>query len=213
MSKNDEAKRFGPRFSEQDVEIVSKTPKYKGFFELVELKLRHKLFAGGWSKEFTRELFVRRPAVVVLPYDPVTDQVVIQEQFRIGALLDKRSPWLIELVAGMVEPGETPEDVAHREAWEEAGCKIKALELISEYWVSPGGTDELISVYCAWVDASGLGGIHGLPQENEDIRAEVISADTAINALEDGTINNAASIIALRWLQMNRTRIQELWQG
>ena len=161
--------KFRPQFSRKDVEIVSCSSKYQGFFKLVELKLKHRLFAGGWSNVFTRELFVRREAVVLLPYDPLTDQVVIQQQFRIGALADKRSPWLIELVAGMVEEGEEREEVAHREAWEEAGCKVKTLELISQYWVSPGGTDELISVYCGWVDSRGVGGIHGLPHENEDI--------------------------------------------
>lgn len=200
-----------PEFVAMDAKVVERKSMYKGFFELEELSVRHRLFGGGWSDTFSRELFKRGHAVVVIPYDPRRDQVVLIEQFRVGALADGRSPWLLELVAGIVEEGESDEDVAHREAQEEAGCEIKALEPVCEYWVSPGGTNETIAIYCGWVDTEGVGGIHGLPHENEDIRVEVVSSEVAFAALEDGTINNAASIIALQWLQMNRSRLQQLW--
>ena len=200
-----------PEFVDTDAEIVERKSMYKGFFELEELSVRHRLFGGGWSDTFSRELFKRGHAVVVIPYDPRRDEVVLIEQFRVGALEDGRSPWLLELVAGIVEEGESDEDVANREAQEEAGCEIKALEPVCEYWVSPGGTNETIAIYCGWVDTEGVGGIHGLPHENEDIRVEVVSSEVAFAALEDGTINNAASIIALQWLQMNRSRLQRLW--
>jgi len=193
-------------FHEQDALVKSRNRQYTGFFAMDEIMLRHRLFSGGWSQNFTRELFMRGDAVVVLPYDPIRDSIVLLEQFRIGALADGRSAWLWELVAGIVETGETNEQVAHREAREEAGCEITKLIPIHEYWVSPGGTNERISIYCGLVDSRGIGGIHGLPEENEDIRALVVSFEVALLALEDGIINNAASIIALQWLQLNRDK-------
>ena len=211
MTKHSDKVFDKPEFTEADVEVVERKSMFRGFFEIEELSIRHRLFGGGWSDTFTRELFIRGRAVVVLPYDPIRDEVVIIEQFRVGALADERSPWLLELVAGIVEEGETMEDVAHREAQEEAGLDIKTLEPVCEYWVSPGGTNETIAIYCGWVDTEGVGGVHGLPHENEDIRVEVVSSEVAFAALEDGTINNAASIIALQWLQMNRSRLQQLW--
>ncbi len=185
---------------------------FRGFFEVQELTIRHRLYGGGWSDTFTRELFIRGRAVVVLLYDPRRDEIVVIEQFRVGALADKRSPWLLEFVAGIVEEGESIEEVAHREAQEEAGCVIKALEPAYEYWVSPGGTNETIAIYCGWVDTEGVGGIHGLPHENEDIRVETVPSEVAFAALEDGTINNAASIISLQWLQMHKSRLQQMWK-
>lgn len=200
-----------PTFTGKDMELLSRESKFKGFFEIQELTLRHKLFDGGWSDAFTRELFVRGQAVVVLLYDPQADALVMIEQFRVGAMEDGRSPWLMELVAGIVEPGESPEDVARRESLEEAGCEIVELVKLYDYWVSPGGTNETVAIFCGRVDSSEVGGVYGLKHEHEDIRVEVVSTESAIKAVEDGIINNAATIMALQWLQLNRSRLQAQW--
>src|ERR1700676_5091838 len=110
----------------ENVEIIEKTPRYKGFFEIVRYRFRHRLFAGGWSGEIVREVFERGHAVAVLPYDPAADAVVLIEQFRIGALVAGFAPWQREIVAGIIEKGEGPEDVARREAAEEAGAAVGA---------------------------------------------------------------------------------------
>jgi ADP-ribose pyrophosphatase len=195
-----------------NVEILQKTLRYKGFFEIVHYRFRHRLFAGGWSGEIQREVFERGHAAAVLLYDPAADAVVLIEQFRIGALVAGLEPWQIEIVAGIIEEGELPEDVARRESQEEAGAAIGALLPIYRYMVSPGGASESVQVYCGRVDSKGLGGIHGLPEENEDIRVEVHSFAGAMAALDAGKITNAVTIIALQWLALNRARLREMWR-
>lgn len=202
-----------PGLTAEDVEILNVESPYRGFFELQTIDLRHKLFGGGWTQTFRRELFVRNEVVCVLPYDPEADLLVLNEQFRIGALENPRGPWLIEMVAGMVEEGESLEDVAYREAREETGCELTALHRIGEYWVSPGGNNEKVHLYCGRVDAACAQGVHGLPSEHEDIRVRVMSVKAAFAALEQGIINNAATMIGLQWLQLNLEKLKQQWRA
>lgn len=211
LANNQELLDKPPEFTGKDFEVVRQQTCYKGFFELQELTLKHALFEGGYSPEFKRELFVRGPVVVVLLYDPRKDSVVVIEQFRVGCMQDERSPWLLELVAGIVDKGETPEQVARREALEEAGCAIQQLELVYKYWISPGGNDEFVHFYCACVDSDGVGGVHGLDHENEDIRVHLVPVHVAWQAVETGIINNAATIIGLQWLQLNKASLRQRW--
>ena len=194
------------------VEILDKTVCYDGFFRLERYRLRHRLFSGAWSRVLTRELFERGHAAAVLPYDPALDVVVLVEQFRIGALEAPGSPWLLEIVAGVIDhPGETPEDVVRREAVEEANCQIQELLHICDYFVSPGGTSERISLFCGKVDAASAGGLYGLAAEEEDIRVTVVPFAEAIEQLHAGKINSAAPIIALQWLQLNHAQLRTRW--
>jgi ADP-ribose diphosphatase len=194
-----------------EIEILVKAQRYKGFFEIVSYRFRHRLFAGGWSGEVEREVFERGHAVAVLPYDPVADCVLLLEQFRIGAHVAGLPSWQTEIVAGIIEEGEAEPEVARREAMEEAGAVIGELIPIHRYLVSPGGASESVSLYCGRVDSRGLGGVHGLPEEHEDIRVEVVSAEAAIAMLNEGRISNAVTIIALQWLALNRERLRRTW--
>jgi ADP-ribose pyrophosphatase len=196
----------------ENVQIFDRTLRYKGFFEVVRYRFRHRLFAGGWSSEIEREVFERGHAVAVLPYDPAADAVVLIEQFRIGALAAGFPPWQVEIVAGIIEEGEAVEAVARRETLEEAGAVLSTLIPICRYLVSPGGASESVAVYCGRVDSHKLGGIHGLPHENEDIRVEVVPFAKAIVELNAGRITNATCIIALQWLALNRDRLREEWR-
>lgn len=193
------------------VEILDKTVCYDGFFRLERYRLRHRLFSGAWSRVLTRELFERGHAAAVLPYDPGLDAVVLVEQFRIGALEAPGSPWLLEIVAGIIEPEETPEDVVRREAVEEANCQIQELIHIYDYFVSPGGTSERIALFCGKVDASGAGGLYGLAAEAEDIRVIVVPFAEAIEHMHAGKINSAAPIMALQWLQLHHDQLRVRW--
>lgn len=195
---------------EKRCEIVGEHPLYRGFFSLTRYELKHTLFAGGWSESMVRELFHRGRCVGIIPYDPVRKKVVLIEQFRIGAVPDKATPWLMEIVAGAVEPGETPEDVAHREMAEEAGCRASELIRIGEFYTSPGGCSEKITLFCGLIDSEGAGGIFGLAEEHEDIRAEVVDLDEALTWIETGIIDSAIPIIALQWLALNRERFASL---
>lgn len=191
------------------VEIVKKWASHEGFFRLDKYRLRHALFNGGMSREMSRELFERGHAVVMMPYDPVRDELVLIEQFRIGAIHDPQGPWLTEMIAGMIGEGETAQDVARREAIEEAGCEVSQLLPISRYYVSPGGTTETIELFCGLIDTEQVEeGIYGLDEENEDIRVLKVSFDQAVQWLNEGRINSAAPIIALQWLMMNRERLR-----
>lgn len=199
------------RFGQQDVRISRRETVFQGFFRMDKLWLTHPRFAGDEMPIFTRELFIRGDATCVLPYDPGRDEVVLLEQFRAGVLGRDQSPWLLELVAGMNEAGETPEQVAHREGQEEADLQFLELEKICEYLVSPGGSTELIHLYCGHVSSENAGGVHGIEAEHEDIRVHVVALDEALAMISDGRINNAAAIIALQWLQIHRQRLRESW--
>jgi ADP-ribose pyrophosphatase len=189
-------------------EIIEKALAYSGFFKLSNFKIQHELFAGGISAIIHRELIDKGQAVAVLPYDPVRDEVVLIEQFRIGACDDPSGPWLMEIIAGYLEPGETPESVAIREAIEEADCQIHSLQRMHQCYSAPGGSNEMIHLYFALTDTSGLGGIHGLEHEGEDIRVHVVKSETAFQWLDQGKIDSAMPVIALQWFRLNRDRIR-----
>ncbi len=194
-----------------DVEILERRVTHRGFFRMEEFRLRHRLFSGEMSGPIIRELFERGHAAALLLYDPQRDEVVMLEQFRIGALDAPGGPWLVEIVAGVIDRDESPEEVARREALEEAGCQVQEMEFICEYLVSPGGTSERISLYCGRVDSSKADGIHGLAEESEDIRVSAVPFIQAWHWLEEGIINSASPIIAMQWLRMNREKLRQRW--
>lgn len=190
-------------------EIEQETPVYRGFFHLSHFRIRHTLFKGGWSDSIHRELFHRSSCVGVVCYDPWNDKVILLEQFRIGAINATQDPWLIEIVAGAIEEGESAEDVAHREALEEAGCTITELLHISSFFTSPGGSSEKLTLFCGIIHSENLGGIHGLEEEGEDIKVSVVDFNEAWEMVQQNRIESAIPIIALQWLAMNRTELIE----
>ncbi|EKY3119181.1 ADP-ribose diphosphatase [Cronobacter turicensis] len=198
-------------FTKNDVEIIAREKLYRGFFSLDLYRFRHRLFNGEMSGEVRREIFERGHAAVLLPFDPVRDEVVLIEQIRIAAFDTSDTPWLLELVAGMIEPGETVEDVARREAEEEAGLSVGRVKKFISYLASPGGTSERLSLLVGEVDATTAQGIHGLADENEDIRVHVVSREQAYQWVEEGRIDNAASVIALQWLQLHYQALRNEW--
>src|SRR5690554_691253 len=200
------------QFSASDVNVEKRETVFQGFFRMDKLWLTHPRFDGRTMPGFTRELFVRGDATCVLPYDSDRDEVVLLEQFRAGALGRQQSPWLLELVAGMNEEGESPEEVAQREGQEEAGLSFSRLERICDYLVSPGGTTEMVHLYCGQVSTAGAGGVFGVEDEHEDILSHVVSAEQCFAMISDGRINNAAAIIAIQWLQLHRERLRREWR-
>lgn len=195
----------------QKLDILEKEVAFQGYFRIDRYRLRHETFAGGMSEEITREIFERGHAASALPYDPVRDEIVLLEQFRIGAHAGGFDPWLIEIVAGIIEDGETPEDLVRREIQEEAGLSALDLVPIGTYLLSPGGTSETMHFYCARIDASAAGGLFGLDHEGEDIRAFVVPGREVAELLASDKITNATTAIALQWFLLNRDRLQTLW--
>lgn len=195
-----------------DVTLEARESLLDGFISIDRLHLRHRLFAGGWTETLQREVMRRGAVAAVLPYDPVSDRLVLIEQFRIGPFAAQDpEPWITEIVAGMVEPGESTADMAHRETLEETGCTVARLEKIMEFYSSPGGSTQRVALYCAEVDAASASGIHGLAEEGEDIRVFTKSTDEAIAMVQSGTIRNAISIIGVQWLALNRDVLRRRW--
>lgn len=192
----------------KEFKINNREVAYNGFFRLEKYQLQHTLYQGGWSEEITRELFMRGNCVAVLLYDPKRDEVVLIEQFRAGAILNPDRAWLLEIVAGAIEEGETAAEVAYRESVEEAGCEIEELTLIKEFYTTPGGASERISLFLGIVDTTHVGGVHGLDHEHEDILVTTVKFDEVYQMVEDGRIESGIPIIAIQWLYINREKLR-----
>ena len=191
------------RFGAQDYLIDAEQIQYQGFFRISKLTLRHRLFNGGWSKPLAREVFQRGDAVGVLLYDPQHHLIGLVEQFRVGALKDQHGPWQYEVIAGMIEAGETPQQVAVRELQEEAGLAVEKLLPICDYLVSAGGTDEKMYLFCGLCNLQACGGVFGVDNEGEDILFQVWPYTDVMQAQAQGLLNSAAVTIGLQWLQLN----------
>ncbi|MBR7887441.1 NUDIX domain-containing protein [Marinomonas sp. A79] len=204
---------FKPTYSKEDVEVLKDECLYKGFFEMRKLTLRHRQFNGGWSKPMQREMMVRNDAVCVLLFDPVADKILLIEQFR-PAVIRSESPWLLEVVAGMVEEGESDEEVARRESFEEAGVTVKRLEYMFKFVPSPGGLMEYLRMYVGEFDANqvDLTQSYGLDNENEDIKLHLLDADEAVELLKHD-IENASTIMALQWFALNKADLLARWSS
>ena len=203
--------KLQPDFGRGDVGVLSRKPLHAGYIRIDELVLRHRLFGGGESGEVRRELIVRPRGVGILLYDPVRREAVLVRQFRVGMIDEYRSPWMLELVAGMVDGDEDPLQVARRESREESDMEPVKVMQICDYYNSPGVGNERITLFCGRVDASAAGGIHGLAAENEDIEVVVVPYDDLVAAVESGLINNAMTIIAVQWLQLHESEMDRLF--
>ncbi|MFQ0971874.1 MULTISPECIES: ADP-ribose diphosphatase [Gilliamella] len=200
-------------FDKNDVFNLTKRILYKGFFSLLEYRFQYRKFDGSISEIVTREILERGHAVVLLAYDVKRDEVVLIEQIRIAAIETQDSPWILELIAGMMDhENESFEEVARREAMEEAGVVIGRCKPIISYLASPGGLTEQLHILVGEVDSSTAEGIHGLDEESEDIKVHVVSRTQAYQWVKDGVINNAASIIALQWLELNHELLRKEWK-
>lgn len=193
------------------VELMEKQAAFAGYFHIHRLRVRFPLFAGGMSREVVREVLERGRVAAVLLTDPDRDAVVLIEQFRPGPYAAGDEPWMIEIVAGVIEDDESAEEMTRREAREEADCEIEDLFPVMTFFTSPGASTEKVTLFCARVDSSNAGGIHGLAEEGEDIRVLVMSVDEAIALLNQGRIANAKTIIALQWLAAHYQSVKKRW--
>ncbi|MCP3874779.1 MAG: NUDIX domain-containing protein [Desulfobacteraceae bacterium] len=196
----------------KEVQIVDKVTCYEGFFKLIRYRLKHTLFAGGWSDELLREVLERGHAAAILPYDPDSEQIVMIEQFRPGAIGYASGAWLWEIVAGILEQEESPSEVVYREVIEEMGCPVSDIIHICDFFVSPGSTTETTALFCGQVDATKANGIHGVASEHEDIQVHVVPFATALEMLQANKIHFAPAIIALQWLALHRDEVKARWR-
>jgi len=198
--------------SHPDVAISSAEIAFEGFLRMDVFRFRHRLFCGGWSGLRSYDVLRRGPAVAIVLYDPDRDTVVLVEQFRLPALLAGSSPWQTEAAAGLTDGDETPETVANRETREETGLAVIGEPIpIQRYLPSPGDSDESVFLFCGRVDSIAAGGVHGLPEEHEDIRVVVKSWPEIETMLDAGTIESSHTLIALYWLLRHRERLRQRW--
>jgi ADP-ribose pyrophosphatase len=196
------------RHLDNDIELLRQETLWQGHFRIERITLRHRRHDGTWTPPYTREVFERGHAVAVLPYDPKLDRVVLIEQLRPPRLLAGRAARELEIVAGIVEAGETDEQVAERELMEEAGLRPLSLRRLFSYFPSPGGASETIALYLAEVDAAEAGGYHGLAKEHEEIRVLAVPAQEAFRLLDRGAVENATAILALQWLALHHDSLR-----
>ncbi|MCZ4354032.1 NUDIX domain-containing protein [Roseovarius aestuarii] len=192
------------------VQEISSDASHAGFFVTRVLELRHPTFNGGISDTLRREVFVATDAALVLPYDPVRDRVLMVEQFRLGPYGrgDPR-PWMLEPVAGRVDPGESPEQTAHRECMEEAGITLNGLEKIAGYYCTPGYSTEYFHSFIGLADLpDDLPRLGGLESEAEDIRLHLLDFDAAMGLMDTSEADNGPLILSLMWLSQNRERLR-----
>jgi ADP-ribose pyrophosphatase len=197
--------------SEKRYEILRKEVLYEGYFRADRWHLRYRKHDGGWSAEHGLEVFDRGHATCVLPYDVARDSVVLVEQFRPAAAQTTEPPWLIEAIAGGMKPGEAPDQVARREAREEAGLELGALHRVMRFLVSPGAVTEELHVFIGEADSTGVGGHHGLADEHEDIKVHVLPFTQALAMVEDGRIVAANTVVPVLWLALHKDEIREAW--
>lgn len=196
-----------------DVRIKHKTLLHDGFCHIERYEMQHKLFSGNWTPMYNRELMVKPSVAAALPYDPKHNKIVLIEQFRVGALGNNKTPWLIEIVAGIMDSvhNENHEQLIRREMLEETSLNIEALMPICHYLVTPGCSTENIKLFCAKVDSTKAPEFCGLAAEYEDIKIHVVATQEAFAAVRSGQINNAAAIIALQWLELNLEKVKQQW--
>lgn len=198
--------------ADKKFEILAREALFQGYFRVDRFHIRHEKFHGGWTDPFTREVLgggVR--GVAVLLFDPLQDKVVLIEQFRACVMAMDGDPWMLEIVAGLVDSGEEPDVTARREAMEEAGCNVAELQPILGYYPSPGCLSQHMKLYIGRVSAPEDGSVFGVNAESEDIRVRVIDATQAIGYLYTGKIRDAASIIALQWFALRHTDLRSRW--
>ena len=193
------------------IEILGQEWLSQGFMKLAKYTVQHERFDGSMIGPFTREIVVRTTAVGVLPYDPIADKFLLIEQFRLAAHLGGMPGWQREVIAGIADRDESPEELARREAIEEANCKVTDLVEMTRFLPSPGMTNEVLILYCGRMDSSQSTGVHGLATEHEDIRSTLFDAKEIPALLAHGTTGNGPLMIALHWMQANRERLRKLW--
>lgn len=197
---------------DEKVELVDHVAAFQGYFKVGRYFFRHSLHQGGQSPVISREVFERGHAAGVLPYDPIRDEVVLIRQFRAGLYVAGRHPWGWETVAGIIDEGETPEQVVRREAVEEAGLKIGDLIPIYNLMLSPGAVSESCALFLGRIDSTSAGGVFGLASEDEDILVRVVPFPEVLAMLDRGEIDNATAVVALQWLALHRDEVRSRWR-
>lgn len=179
--------------------IIDKKNLYDGFFKMNEVTLKYRKYDGNWSNNIKRELFGGAQVAAVLPYDPISKEIILIKQFRPGTISKDIDHYLDEIVAGIIDEGESPEIAAKRECLEETGCEVKKLIPIQGYFPAPGSSESFYHLFLGEVKSFKGSKIQGLENENEDIFVKCFKINEVRKKMEDGKILNGLTLIALQW--------------
>lgn len=183
--------------------IIDKKNLYDGFFKMNEVTLKYRKYDGNWSNNIKRELFGGAQVAAVLPYDPMSKEIILIQQFRPGTISKDIDHYLDEIVAGIIDEGESPEIAAKRECLEETGCEVKKLIPIQGYFPAPGSSESFYHLFLGEVKSFKGSKIQGLENENEDIFVKCFKINEVRKKMEDGKILNGLTLIALQWFFLN----------
>ncbi len=192
------------------VDLRRASRPYSDYFTVEERHLSFPRFDGTPSPVVKRATFVDGDAITVVPYDPRRDRLLLVEQFRMGPYVrgDLR-PWMLEAVAGRIDPGETPADAARRELLEETGLRAGEVTLVASYYPSSGAVTGYFHSYLAICDLpDGIDGVHGLDSEAEDIRSHLVGFDDAMALVASGEAEAGPLILTLFWLEHRRAALR-----
>ncbi len=206
---NAQSSRHGAGTLNGKVEILERTRAYSKFFAIDDFVLRHETFAGGMTEPLHRAAFVSSDAAIVLPYDPIRDRVLLVEQVRLGPIARQdRTLWQMEPVAGLIDPGETPDEAAHREAWEEARLRFDVLEAAGECYASPGAVTDFFYLFVGLCDLpDDVAGVGGAVEEGENIRSHIMAFADLLALAEARETANAPLTLLTYWLAHHRDRL------
>ena len=186
--------------------IIDKKNLYDGFFKMNEVTLKYRKYDGNWSNNIKRELFGGAQVAAVLPYDPISKEIILIQQFRPGTISKDIDHYLDEIVAGIIDEGESPEIAAKRECLEETGCEVKRLIPIQGYFPAPGSSESFYHLFVGKVIAPEKEIIKGLETENEDILVKSYSYEEVRKKIEKKEILNGVTLVALQWFFLNIER-------
>lgn len=196
---------------ERDVEVIARSQPYTGFLAIQKMDLKFRRHDGTMSDVHNREALMASQAVVVLPYDPVRDSVLLIQQFRAPLFINgDPAPWVWEPVAGQIDPGESPETTAHREAMEEAGLTLRALEPAGQVYSSTGSSTEFLYLFIALADLSVRPEGGGLDSEGEDILTRILSFDELIAGVDAQHFRDLPLVTSALWLARHRDRLRQI---
>ena len=183
--------------------IINKKNIYKGFFEMNEYELIHKKHDGNWSDKIKREVFGGAHVASLLPYDPIKKEIILIQQFRAGILSRHKENLLYEIVAGIIDKNENPDQTSIRECFEETGCDVKKLIHIQDYFPAPGSSESFYHLYLGEVESFKGTRLRGLKKENEDIMVSSFKIQEVRKMLDSKRIKNGLTLIALQWFFLN----------
>ena len=180
-------------------QIINKKNLYSGFFKLKKLEFVHQKHDGSWTDKVSREIFSGAHVSTLLPYDPVRKEIILIQQFRAGILSRHKENLLYEIVAGIIDKNENPDQTSIRECFEETGCDVKKLIHIQDYFPAPGSSESFYHLYLGEVESFKGTRLRGLKKENEDIMVSSFKIQEVRKMLDSKRIKNGLTLIALQW--------------